>query len=94
MPLVRLAQGPARSIADFPEGCARSAEGALHLVPGVARELTEDEVAHLKVCHGHLPLVVLQDRARRRPPAVQTKTAKASTPIKPADKTPDKDKET
>ena len=93
MPLVRLAQGPARSIADFPEGCARSAEGALHLVPGVARELTKDEAKHLKACHGHLPLVVLAARPRRTAPTVAPKTAKASTPIKPADKTPDKDKE-
>ena len=36
-----------RDIEGFPPKSKRSAPGALHLAPGVARELTDDELKHL-----------------------------------------------
>ena len=39
-----------QQIEDFPEGCARSVKGALHVSPGTM-ELTEDELKHIRKHH-------------------------------------------
>lgn len=39
-----------QQIEDFPEGCERSVEGALHVKPGTL-ELTEDELKHIRKHH-------------------------------------------
>lgn len=39
---------------DFPEKAERSVKGSLHLAPGVAREVTDDELHHLRVVYPKL----------------------------------------
>lgn len=64
-------------IEDFPKGCARSVEGALHVSPGTM-ELTEDELKHIRKHH--------KDVARRfhvsqvGPKAAESMKTKAEAP--------------
>lgn len=59
---------PMAQIEDFPEGCARSCKGALHLRPGGTKVVTEGELAHLQANH---------------PKAVAGLRVVATTPAKP-----------
>ena len=79
----RLAQ-----VEDFPEGCARSCKGALHLRPGSTKVLTEGELSHLQAKHPEVvaglrvvdttpPKAKLAPKAKPVPPVIAEVVAKA-----------------
>lgn len=60
---IQLLVGPPRDVEDFPKGAARSVKGALHLIPGVTTEVTEDEYKHLVSKKLRLLLLVPEETA-------------------------------
>lgn len=55
-----------QQIEDFPEKCARSRKGSLHMKPGATLTVTRDELKHLKAKYERTFMVVGEVKA---PPA-------------------------
>lgn len=76
--VVVAATAPMVQVEDFPEGCARSCKGALHLRPGGTKVVTEDELAHLQANHPKVGAVlrVVDTTSTKAKPAAKPKAPK------------------
>jgi len=75
----------------FPDGCKRSCKGAIHLLPGAVRELTEDEIEFIKGLPQKVALAVLPAEKSRRAmkPKPAPKQPKVAAPVLKAEKKDD-----
>ena len=52
----------------FPDGCERSCEGSLYLLPGRLKEVTKQEYEYLKKHHSDLRFNVYKQEVKPKPP--------------------------
>ena len=88
MPLIHIPVGVAPcQVDDFPKDAERSCKGALHLRPASTKEVTNDELAHLKTApqHGKLAarLSVVEVAKKTEPQPVQPKPRRPKPPPEP-----------
>jgi hypothetical protein len=86
---LRANQAPAH-VEDFPEGSARSCSGALHLLPGSYRLVTEDEAKHLLQKFGAARLDVITGPPAGTAPAPPAPPATEEAPTPHPSATVDK----